>query len=56
MLPAIIIILLCMWGLGMITSHTLGGFIYVLLALAIAAIIIQIIIGIQAEKLRRNNS
>ena len=45
MLWAIFVILLVMWALGMVTSYTLGGFIHILLLLAIAAVLIRIIQG-----------
>jgi len=41
----IAILLLIMWLLGMITSYTLGGFIHILLLLAIIAVLIRIIRG-----------
>jgi hypothetical protein len=37
-----------MWLLGMITSYTLGGFIHILLVLALVAVVIQLITGRQA--------
>jgi len=45
MLWTIFVILLIMWMLGLATSYTLGGFIHILLLLAIASILIQIIQG-----------
>jgi hypothetical protein len=45
MLWTIFVILLIMWLLGMVTSYTLGGFIHVLLIIAIAVILIQVIQG-----------
>ena len=45
MLWAIFVILLAMWVLGMVTSFTIGGFIHILLILAIAAVLIRIIQG-----------
>ena len=45
MLWTIAILLLIMWLLGMITSYTLGGFIHILLLLAIIAVLIRIIRG-----------
>ena len=45
MLWAIFWILLVMWLLGMATSHMLGGFIHILLILAIASVLIRIIQG-----------
>jgi hypothetical protein len=37
-----------MWLLGMVTSYTLGGFIHILLILALVAVVIQLITGRQA--------
>jgi hypothetical protein len=45
MLWTIFVVLLILWLLGMATSYTLGGFIHILLLLAIASILIQIIQG-----------
>lgn len=45
MLWTIFVILFVMWLLGMATSYTLGGFIHILLILAIAAVLIRIIQG-----------
>ena len=45
MLWTIFVILLIMWALGMATSYTLGGFIHILLLLAIASALIRIIQG-----------
>jgi len=45
MLWTIFVILLVMWLLGMATSYTLGGFIHILLILAIASVLIRIIQG-----------
>jgi Family of unknown function (DUF5670) len=45
MLWTIFVILLIMWLLGMITSYTFGGFIHLLLIIAIAVILIQVIQG-----------
>jgi len=39
------IILLILWALGMVSSYTLGGFIHLLLVLAIIAVLIRIIQG-----------
>ena len=38
-------ILVALWFLGMVTSYTLGGFLHVLLFLAIAAVLIRVIQG-----------
>jgi len=45
MLWTIFVILLVLWLLGLVTSYTLGGFIHILLVLAIAIVLIQIITG-----------
>ncbi len=45
MLWTIFVLLMIMWILGMVTSYTLGGFIHILLLLAIASVLIQIIQG-----------
>jgi hypothetical protein len=45
MLYTIAVLLILMWALGMVTSYTLGGFLHVLLVLAIATILIRIITG-----------
>jgi Family of unknown function (DUF5670) len=48
MLWTIFVILLVLWLLGLVTSYTLGGFIHILLVIAIAVILIQIIMGRRA--------
>jgi asparagine N-glycosylation enzyme membrane subunit Stt3 len=45
MLWTIAVLLLILWLLGMITSYTLGGFIHILLVLAVIAVLIRIIQG-----------
>jgi hypothetical protein len=45
MLWTIFIILMILWLLGIATSYTLGGFIHILLLLAIASVLIRIIQG-----------
>lgn len=45
MLWTIFVILLVMWLLGMVTSYTLGGFIHLLLVLAIVVVLIRVIQG-----------
>ena len=45
MLMALFIILLLMWLLGMISSYTLGGFIHILLLVAVVVVLIRIIEG-----------
>lgn len=45
MLWTIFVILLVLWLLGVVTSYTLGGFIHVLLVIAVVIVIIRIIQG-----------
>jgi uncharacterized protein DUF5670 len=45
MLWTIFVILLVLWALGMVSSYTLGGFIHILLIIAIAVVLIRIIQG-----------
>jgi hypothetical protein len=45
MLWLIFWILLAMWLLGIVTSYTLGGFLHILLVLAIVAVLIRVIQG-----------
>ena len=45
MLTLIAIILIVLWALGLITSYTIGGFIHILLVIAIIMILIRVIRG-----------
>jgi len=45
MLWTIFVILLVLWLLGMVTSYTLGGFIHLLLVIAVVVMLIRIIQG-----------
>ena len=45
MLWTIFVILLVLWLLGSVSSYTLGGFIHLLLVIAIVVLIIQLIQG-----------
>jgi hypothetical protein len=45
MLWTIFVILLVLWILGMVSSYTRGGFIHVLLVLAIVVVLIRVIQG-----------
>ena len=45
MLYTIAVVLLVLWLLGLVTSYTLGGFIHVLLILAVVAVVINLIQG-----------
>jgi uncharacterized protein DUF5670 len=43
MLWTICVILLALWALGMVTSYTLGGFLHILLILAIVVLLVRLI-------------
>jgi hypothetical protein len=45
MLWTIFVILLVLWALGLVTSYTVGGFIHLLLVLAIVVLLIRVIQG-----------
>ncbi|HEY4909981.1 MAG TPA: lmo0937 family membrane protein [Methylomirabilota bacterium] len=45
MLWTIFVILLVLWAVGMVSSYTLGGFIHLLLLIAIAVVLIRVIQG-----------
>jgi hypothetical protein len=45
MLYTIALVLLILWLLGLVTSYTLGGFIHILLVIAIVVILIRVING-----------
>lgn len=45
MLWTIAIILVLLWALGLITSYTLGGFIHILLLVALIAVVVRLIQG-----------
>jgi hypothetical protein len=45
MLYTIAVVLLVLWLLGMVTSYTLGGFVHVLLVIAIVVFLIQMLSG-----------
>ena len=48
MLWTIAVVLLVLWVLGLVSSYTLGGFIHVLLAVALIVFLIQVIQGRRA--------
>jgi len=48
MLWTIFVILLVLWLLGLVSSYTLGGFIHILLVVALAVLLIQLISGRRA--------
>lgn len=45
MLETIAIILVVLWLLGLVTSYTMGGFIHVLLVIAVIVVVIRVIQG-----------
>jgi hypothetical protein len=45
MLSTLIIVLLVLWLLGVVTSYTLGGFIHILLVIAIVMVLLRVIQG-----------
>lgn len=45
MLYTIAVVMLVLWLLGLITSYTMGGFIHVLLVIAIVVVLLRVIKG-----------
>ena len=45
MLYTIAVVLLVLWVLGLVSSYTMGGFIHILLVLAIIAVLVSVIQG-----------
>jgi uncharacterized protein DUF5670 len=45
MLWTVFVILLILWALGMVSSYTLGGFIHVLLVVALVVVLLRVIQG-----------
>ncbi len=45
MLYTIAVVLIVLWLLGLVTSYTLGGFIHLLLVIAIILILVRVISG-----------
>jgi hypothetical protein len=45
MLSTILIVLVVLWLLGMVSSYTMGGFVHLLLVLAVAIVLIRVIQG-----------
>jgi len=45
MLETIAILLIILWALGLVSSYTIGGFIHLLLVLAIVVVLLRIIQG-----------
>jgi hypothetical protein len=45
MLWTVAVVLLVLWGLGLVSSYTMGGFIHVLLVVAIVVVLVNVIQG-----------
>jgi hypothetical protein len=45
MLESIALILIILWVLGLVSAYTLGGFIHILLVIAVIVILVRIIQG-----------
>ncbi len=48
MLETIAVILILMWLLGMVSSYTMGGFIHILLIIAVVVVLVRLIQGRRA--------
>jgi hypothetical protein len=48
MLWTIAVVLLLLWVLGLVSSYTMGGFIHILLVLAIVVVLVRVISGRRA--------
>jgi hypothetical protein len=51
MLWTLAVILVVLWALGLVSSYTMGGFIHILLVLAVVAVVISLIRGRTSEPL-----
>jgi hypothetical protein len=45
MLYTIAVVLILLWALGLVSSYTIGGFIHVLLVIAVVVILLRVISG-----------
>jgi len=45
MLWTVAVVLLLLWALGLVSSYTMGGFIHILLVLAIVVVLVRVISG-----------
>ena len=45
MLETIIVLLLILWSLGLVSSYTMGGFIHILLVVALVIIVVRLMRG-----------
>ena len=48
MLWTLAVVLLVLWALGLVSSYTMGGFIHILLVIAIVVVLVRIIQGRRA--------
>ena len=51
MLWTLTVLLLLLWAVGLITAHTLGGFIHILLVLALIVLVVRLIQGRRGKRL-----
>jgi Family of unknown function (DUF5670) len=45
MLETVAVVLILLWGLGLVSSYSMGGFIHVLLVIALIAVIVRVVNG-----------
>jgi hypothetical protein len=45
MLWTLAVVLVVLWALGLVTSYTMGGFIHILIVLAVVVVIVRVIQG-----------
>jgi hypothetical protein len=45
MLWTVAVVLMCMWVFGMVSSYTMGGFIHILLVVAVVSVLVRVIQG-----------
>ena len=48
MLWTIFVILLIMWAMGLVTSYTMGGFVHMLLVVALVVLVVNLVQGRRA--------
>ncbi len=48
MLYTLVVILLILWALGLVTSFTMGGFIHILLVVALVILVVNLLTGRKA--------
>ena len=45
MLYTVAVVLVCLWLLGIVSSYTMGGFIHILLVIAVVTLLVRVIQG-----------